>query len=195
MEDIEAIYKELASHDRLYVPAQAVREFAKNRTTKLGEAYTQLQRISGSVVTLPGVPMLAGIPEYEELRKLVDEIKPLLKRYHENLATLKARLADWGWEDRVSQLYREVFTVDKIAEHEIDEADLKADLTRRITFKIPPGYKDASKDDEGVGDLLIWHAILALAGSKGRHIIFVSNEVKPDWMVKASGDARCRVRN
>jgi len=36
-----------------------------------------------------------------------------------------------------------------------DRAELLADLERHFIHKIPPGFKDASKDDGGIGDLLI----------------------------------------
>lgn len=51
----------------------------------------------------------------------------------------------------------------------------------RYLNKIPPGYEDDHKPDNGVGDLLIWHAILELAKSSKNDIIFVSGEEKTDW--------------
>ena len=46
--------------------------------------------------------------------------------------------------------------------------------------KIPPGFKDDRKADDGVGDFLIWLTILEIAKQK-KHVIFVSGDEKNDW--------------
>jgi hypothetical protein len=65
----------------------------------------------------------------------------------------------------------------------------------RIANVIPPGYKDAGKarEDDQVGDYLIWRQILdkaadlrtAAAATPG--VLFVSNDVKDDWVEKSGG--------
>ncbi|MBK7181195.1 MAG: hypothetical protein IPH82_29115 [Chloroflexi bacterium] len=57
----------------------------------------------------------------------------------------------------------------------------------RQTHKIPPGYKDAAKDDDGIGDLLIWHTILQVGKERNANVIFVSGEEKADWWHKSEG--------
>lgn len=54
----------------------------------------------------------------------------------------------------------------------------------RSVLKRPPGYKDAAKDDGGIGDFLIWKTLLSLA-SKKKDLVFVTNEEKPDWFVRS----------
>jgi hypothetical protein len=191
LKDIETIYGSLAASDRLFAPAQAVREFGKHRARKVAEVYTQIhQSISKppSVVSV-NTPMLEGIPEYENLKSIAAEIKRQAREYAKNLATLKSLLSDWKWDDRVSELYRGVFTNDRIIRPSIDSAALRADLTRRVTYKIPPGYKDGGKLDEGVGDVLIWHTLLELGKKRKSSIVFVCNEEKADWFVRSSDAA------
>jgi PIN like domain len=53
--EIERIYRELSSHDRLFVPEQAAREFAKNRGKKLTEVYDKVHSIASK---LPSVEIL-----------------------------------------------------------------------------------------------------------------------------------------
>src|SRR5262249_48178151 len=55
------------------------------------------------------------------------------------------------------------------------------ELEYRIVHKIPPGYKDASKDDRGVGDLLIWMTILEIGAERQKPLLFVTGEEKADW--------------
>src|SRR5262249_54130348 len=62
-------------------------------------------------------------------------------------------------------------------------------LEKDILYKLPPGYKDAGKDDEGIGDLLIWQTILEVAKTHGKSVIFVSADQKPDWWSKSEGSA------
>lgn len=69
----------------------------------------------------------------------------------------------------------------------------------RYNKQVPPGYKDASKDKDGLlkknkgsdvdedrfnlfGDLVIWKEILKYADTHQVDMVFVSNDVKEDWV-------------
>jgi hypothetical protein len=52
---------------------------------------------------------------------------------------------------------------------------------------VPPGYKDASKDDGGIGDFLIWKTLLLLGEREKKDMVFVTGKQKPDWFNQASG--------
>ena len=58
--ELETIYKRLASSNRLFAPAQAVREYARNRARKVADVYEQIHsRISSAPNVLPlNCPML-----------------------------------------------------------------------------------------------------------------------------------------
>lgn len=80
--------------------------------------------------------------------------------------------------------------------------DLKkifTDGVSRYNDQIPPGYRDVKKDKKGIlksikdiglnddsqnvfGDLVIWHEILRFANQNKVDVIFVSNDVKEDWL-------------
>jgi hypothetical protein len=64
---------------------------------------------------------------------------------------------------------------------------LETDFKRRQEHKIPPGYKDSAKDDLGVGDVLIWHAILELGKRDKKDVLFVSADGKSDWYHQSDG--------
>ena len=55
-------------------------------------------------------------------------------------------------------------------------------MDKRNNFKLPPGFKDQTKDINSDGDLIIWLSILKLAEEKKENIIFVSGEEKSDWV-------------
>ena len=172
----------------LFAPAQAVREYGKNRARKVADVFAQVHTRLTSLPTVSPLnsPMLEGIEEYEALKQVAEEIKEKTKKYRDNLTALKLLLADWGWDDRVSELYRQVFTAAHIVHHDLSDGQIKEDLARRHTYTLPPGYKDSGKFDEGVGDVIIWHSLLKLSKDTKRHVIFVCNEEKADWLIRSN---------
>ena len=50
--------------------------------------------------------------------------------------------------------------------------------------KIAPGYKDSGKDDDGLGDIIIWNTLLEIGSDKKSDVVFVSNDQKSDWFYK-----------
>jgi PIN like domain len=190
LKEITRIYIRLHRDNRLFTPAHAVREYGKNRARKVADVHTVIhQRVSNiPTITTLDTPMLEGIDEYETLKGIEEEIRKKSQEYAKSLKALKAKLTNWGWDDRVSDLYRQVFSITNIIHSDVPEDALRIDLTRRNTHKIPPGYKDQDKDDGGVGDLIIWNSLLRIARELKRDVAFVCNEEKSDWFVRSSND-------
>ena len=93
------------------------------------------------------------------------------------------------WHDPVVQMYMKVFSPDVIVEHNLSDEALAKDLERRNKFKIPPGYKDTSKEENSEGDLAIWHTLLEIGRSQKNDMVFVSEDRKPDWWNRSAGAA------
>lgn len=186
--NLESLYKGLAAKSRLYAPAQAVREYGKNRGKKVAEVWDKVHQQSSALHPAEALncPMLEGVSEYQTLKTQSEAIRAKVKEYKATLNALKTVLANWAWNDPVSLLYSEVFSADRIIDHGLAEEVVRADLARRQAHKIPPGYKDSGKPDEGVGDLLIWHTLIKLATDTNHHVVFVCNEEKADWFVRTS---------
>src|SRR5579859_5356824 len=91
----------------------------------------------------------------------------------------------WGWNDPVTSIYRETFTGEVVNKHAINNEAIQTELKYRFANKIPPGYKDAAKEDGGVGDLLIWKSILEIGKARKRPLVFVSGEEKADWCYRS----------
>jgi hypothetical protein len=100
---------------------------------------------------------------------------------------VKSRIQEWRWNDPVTLLYSEVFDENTIADPPIDKDALQKDLEHRQLNKIPPGYKDGTKRDSGIGDLLIWYTILEVGKTKKKSVIFVSGDEKADWYLRGEG--------
>lgn len=67
-------------------------------------------------------------------------------------------------------------------------ADILKEAKRRKDNKIPPGFKDSSKDgDRPYGDYVVWRQIIDYVKNEKKPLIFVTSEQKEDWWEKASG--------
>lgn len=191
LEDIRRTYARLITEERLFIPAQVAREFAKNRASKIGELFQQLSRKRNKLDTLQvgRYPLLEPLPEYNQLLALEREIDEKVKQYRKALGTILDHIRSWRWNDSVSVIYRELFQPAVIIDPKLEITEIENDLKRRNSNRIPPGFKDASKEDQGIGDLLIWHTILHLGRERKRSVIFVSGEEKTDWWHRSEGEA------
>lgn len=188
---IRKTYKKLVETSQLIIPGQVAREFANNRTSKILELFQQLTRKQSSVPNLQKgkYPLLESLPEYTETIRLEKEIHSLLKEYRKAINSVLDHIRSWTWNDPVSCLYAELFSEEMVVDLAVDQDIMKKELKRRQLHQIPPGYKDASKDDSGIGDLLIWFTILEVGRSKSKDIIFVSGDQKTDWWHRVEGQA------
>lgn len=188
-DEIAKVYRGLAQTDRLFVPARAVQEFARNRTNVLKEMYDSLYEWQSKLESVPSLektqcPMLEGRQPYQELIEASEALSAARKKYGKSLTAVMKDLTDWCWDDPVSVLYKELFVDSRIINHDKKPDEVLESLDFRRTHKLPPGYKDGAKDDEGIGDLLIWLSLLKLGKDRKSHVVFVCNEEKPDWVVR-----------
>lgn len=185
--EITETYRKFSGGERLFVPAQAMREFLKHRPTKLAELYQGiLDKLS--TLNIPeklNYPILNKIEHFSELNKCIDEIEAIKKRMHGFRAGLLEDIRRWEWGDPVIMSYRDVILHKNIFEPDLDKAILLQELERRYRLKIPPGYKDFAKEDYGIGDYLIWKTILSLGEKHKRDTVFVSGDEKADWQHRA----------
>ena len=187
LEGIKNTYTKLISEKRLIVPGQVAREFAKNRANKLVELYQNISAKRDNI-KLPTeddyYPLLENLDIYQQAKELENELHKKRKEYSKKVTEILEYIKQWNWNDPVSYLYADLFSREVILDREIEEAKkekIKDDLKRRSLHKIPPGYKDSGKADEGIGDLLIWETILKIGEAHKKSVIFVSGEEKPDW--------------
>lgn len=180
--DIAKIYSNLISDQRLVVPARVMQEFLKNSPDKLKEIFQKLSRQKNINVPVESYPLLENIEQYADLLIARNELIEKLKVFQKRLGDLVGVIQDWHHDDPVRRVYSKIFGADQIVALEAGATGrLGNESTFRYENKIPPGYKDASKDDSGIGDLAIWKTILQVARNKKKHGIFVCGEEKADW--------------
>jgi rRNA-processing protein FCF1 len=189
IEEIYKVYKQLLDENNLYIPAQVAREFAKNRPEKIKEIFQQLNRKRNKLQKLYSgkYPLLSDSTSYLEVIKMEEDIDKSLKEYSKKINKVIDEIKNWAWDDPVTKTYNSLFDDKIIVEPEINETEIKKDLDFRYNHKIPPGYKDGGKPDDGIGDFLIWLTILDLAKKFEKDVIFVSGEEKSDWFHRSEG--------
>jgi len=189
LDEIGATYRKLVIEKRLVVPGQVAREFARHRANKLGELYQQLNDRK-SRLPAGGIgkhPLLERLPEFAEVLQAEQKLLVASREYGEQLSRVAEKVRTWTWNDPVSELYRTTFTPEVVFDPSLDQQDVENDLKYRVANAIPPGYKDASKPDGGVGDVVIWQTILRLAEERKVDVILVSGEEKSDWWHRGGG--------
>jgi hypothetical protein len=190
--EIAETYRNLASENRLIVPGQVAREFAKNRAGKISELYQQLSRKRDKDIDLKlePYPLLEEIEDFQNSLEILKELKGLVKQYKEKLGNVLDQIKNWSWNDPVSLIYRDIFLGDVIFDLPLeDQNKLHEELSYRQLHKLPPGYKDAAKSDQGIGDFLIWKTILRLGEIHKKSVIFVSLDQKADWWYQSEKQA------
>ncbi|MFE5033554.1 PIN domain-containing protein [Streptomyces sp. NPDC056683] len=68
------------------------------------------------------------------------------------------------------------------SEEQMEEARKEGE--RRRSQSIPPGYKDAGKSDNPLGDYFLWEQTLIEAKSRDIDVLLISNDEKEDWVEK-----------
>jgi PIN like domain len=196
LHEIRAIYSKLAKAGRLVVPAQVVREYERHRPNKLAALIETLNNQSSRAAAPIGqdkmIRFLLEDSNYATAVKLSNEIQKLVKEFQKNVNEVVRRLGNWTEKDPVLEVYDETLS-GSIYELVLDDEQRKGfgeELRYRYDHRIPPGFKDDQKSDQGSGDLIIWKTILDVGRKKKRDFLFVTFEEKNDWLVKTRGQAQ-----
>ncbi len=190
LSQIVEVYEKIKNRGCLCIPAQVGREFVKNRPAKLSELYQGIPNKTSKIQIIEKLsyPILESESVYNDLNQKIAELQTLKKEINELSNKVRQVIKEWGWNDLVSQAYRPIFTADVIVSPQYDKKELFEEMRKRYSQKIPPGYKDQSKDDMGIGDFLIWKTILHLGRNEKKSVVFVSGDEKADWMNGAEGN-------
>lgn len=121
---------------------------------------------------------------HDKIDKKYDELKTLLTGYFQERSVLSLINDSWK-RDVVFDLVQELLNDNQLmVDFTRDEVyAICEDGEKRYKKKIPPGYKDV-KDKDGLrkySDLILWKEVIRFAKEKQKNIIFVTDDVKPDW--------------
>lgn len=190
---------------RLYMPYQVGYEFYKNMETRKYETKNiqsnLLQACSNKFIEIKKqISELGGIitdSSYKSLikerKETIDKFIEIVKNFDNNIEELKNDLENEIREieitripedtDEILKEINEIFK-DKVGERleEQDKDIFEKEAKKRKDYKIPPGYKDKSN-----GDYIIWKEMINYSKSEKVDILFISNDVKEDWIHKVNG--------
>jgi hypothetical protein len=178
----------LIQDKRLFIPEHVIREFLRNREIKISELFTSIDSLLSSLPNLKEFeyPVLGEIESYKLLKETRDKIKDDVKKYKQYLNDLKIGITNWNWTDPLSLTYSEIFSENILIKNTEKEEELIKEYDERLLNGIPPGNKDSSKEDNALGDFLIWKCILSIGTDLNKNVIFITNDEKNDWMVKGN---------
>jgi hypothetical protein len=94
LEEIEKTYRSLIAKNRLIIPGQVAREFAKHRATKLGEVFQQLSTKRDSLANIDTgeYPLLESFPEYKDILGLQRTFNEQIAKYRKTIGTLLEKI-------------------------------------------------------------------------------------------------------
>lgn len=189
LDAIRKAFTSLQAAQRLIVPAQVAREFARNRLSTISELHKQLRDARSAVITgkFDAPLILHSVAAFGDATRELGKAGVALKRYRAALDKLIATVEGWQTSDPVLEVYEKIFRPYVVRELSIKADDLEEIRKARYDAQIPPGYRDRGKADGGVGDLAIWLTILEVGKTNGQDVILVSEDRKDDWFHR-SGD-------
>lgn len=203
---LEAFFTDDVRH-RLFLPYQAGLEYHRNRLSvayehdeKYREIISQLdpsqssknQQFGSLVRTLRKVRdedvrgRLIHVTEAsiskacKKIRKAVKEARALNVLDPDKLQTSDPI------RDRLEELLAEAGQIGEHPSSKVRESRIKK-ARKRLETNRPPGLEDAGKADGGIGDSLIWMELLDRAKTGDCDVLFVSNDVKKDWILEEHG--------
>lgn len=188
LEAIKKVYTTLRANDRIIVPAQVAREFARNRLDLLADTHKYVRDAKSASVNgkFEAPAILHELPDYAEARRQLDSATEALRTYRSALDRLADIIAGWQTKDPVLEAYERIFDAKTVREVSVGAQTLEEIRTARYGAKIPPGFRDNKKDDGGIGDLVIWLTILEAAAAAKRDAIFITEEAKVDWFHRST---------
>lgn len=162
------------------------------------ETSEQIQRAREKVLSTCDNLERLQFPEIKELRdglsEKMDELQKILDDFFQDRSSLELISHSWNNVDYLMKLVEEWETSGKIMVSPSQEdiyiwCDEGKD---RYKKEVPPGFKDA-KDKDGVrkySDLILWKEVMRFAIKEKKNIIFVTDDVKPDWWENVNGSKR-----
>ncbi|MET7411931.1 PIN domain-containing protein [Streptomyces rubiginosohelvolus] len=180
---------------RIWIPRQVADEFHQNRLSSVSTHVNSLKSKADSVAQA-SEDLRSALRDFYKLHSIADGksneyLNPLDNMLKKITTTVSKEVSDFdlspeGLLSRDSILERLDSLFDGRvgdAYSEDDQKEITAEALRRGKGKVPPGYVDVQKKAEkGVGDYFIWHQMLAKAKSDSVDILFISTDVKEDWV-------------
>lgn len=186
---LQTFYQDLRAANRLYLPARVAREFIVHRDRKLSELLKMITDVRSrlNIGETKLSPILEGIEGSEAMAMASKALAEAKGQYTNAIGVVEEQVRGWSGDDPVTHVYDKVFDAANIVSPTQTNEELLSEWRIRLKERIPPGFKDGGKPDTGIGDFLVWKALLVLGEVHKKDLIFVTGEEKADWFVRVNG--------
>lgn len=190
--------KEIGQH--IVLPATVYLEFVKHNraqfskmTNRVREAGTetkdQISRAKEKIISSCKNFDRLKFPDIDELKStLTEKLKDLEKSFDdffEEHNILDFISDPWKGQDELLNFVKGLETLNQVMDSpsQQDLYNWCAEGESRYKKQIPPGFKDAKNKDglRKYSDLILWKETIRYAVEKKVNVIFVTDDVKPDW--------------
>lgn len=187
--------------DRLRVPHQVGLEFHRNRTTVATALKASYNEARAAIDAVEKSLKNFGRSHFQDTREEVSALGvDAAKSMREKLAAIESRdthaqdLGDGQLLEKIEAALAGRMMMAPTARK--IQKRVERFMTYRLPNQIPPGFKDGLKrpDIAAAGDYLVWCEILTLAAGDARPVLFVSDDVKEDWLQKGGKGHRDQPR-
>lgn len=177
--------------ERLWIPYQIAKEYFKNKNNVMVNSYDEYTKLSDSLRKLfdnsikeINMKKTSQLKSKSEVVKILEESKKrvedlLLKEREDKKPTFEENKV----EDKIIELFNKSTGADFSEEEYVT---LKEEGQRRIKNKIPPGYKDDKKEENG--DYYIFYSMIKKSEQMNKDFIYITDDVKEDWFNIINGE-------
>lgn len=186
--DLLSQIKEL--EERIWLPYQAALEFHNSRIKVIYDIQRSFDNFLSSFNnqfsdlkrTLDDCHQHTSL----DAEKYIKKAAALEKEISEYITTQKNLHPDSIRDDKILEEITKLFE-GKVGYPLVEDVlrKIENEGKQRYAKKIPPGYKDATKENNEYGDLIIWKELIDKAKKEKKPIIFVTDDKKEDWWLKA----------
>lgn len=193
----------LNEQERLIIPSHVLKEFFRRRADKIVELIQLVQQHRDKIQNISHLNKIEKvipnqeftsiheqINEMEDLIKnQIDELNKNLKNYRNLHSELIEEFKSYFNEDPILNMYSPLFKHAYYKPEDLpDEEHLIKEFNEvRKRKKMPPGYKDGTKNNGNeAGDYIIWAHILEIKDD----VIFITGDNKPDWVYTEPGSKK-----
>ena len=166
------------------------------------ETNNQIQSSRRKVIKTCDTLKALHYPDMLDLRGSIEnkfsELETLLDNFFEDRNILELVSGSWGNIDLVFELIKQITKANQImppvTQEDIYRICEEGEKRYKAEPPIPPGFKDA-KNKDGVrkySDLILWKEVIRYSKDNQKNVIFVTNDVKPDWWVGDNNERQFR---
>ena len=178
--------------DRIVIPMHVAKEYHDNMLDIITEVYTKYDNFlkNNKVETMMKQMMdMFRVTQNPSIkRKMIKYFRPAIEEFLKDVSGEQEYMLNqfktWELQNKLSDALGGML-LDGFTEEEL--AKLEMEGGERYVKKMPPGYEDEAKDSNKYGDFIIWKEILRFAQEKSCSIIFISRDLKEDWIQELHG--------